>query len=93
VIIDEIDKMECLSSLFRKAVPNALDSQNPVLASLAEKGGPFIESIKSREDIELHRILVSNRNSLADTVPDGMRRRLKPKSSIATPPGANDLRR
>lgn len=74
-VIDEIGKMECLSALFRKAVLNALDSPNPVLASIAEKGGPFIEGIKAREDIELHRILIGNRDSLAVSLIDGIRTR------------------
>lgn len=74
VVIDEIGKMECYSPLFRKAVLNALDSPNPVLASIAEKGSPFIEGIKAREDVELHRILTANRDFLAVIIVDAVKR-------------------
>jgi len=39
IIIDEIGKMECFSSLFRKAILELLDSPNPVLATIAVNGG------------------------------------------------------
>jgi len=73
VVIDEIGKMECFSPLFRKAVLSALDSSNPVLASIAERGDPFMEGIKSRKDVEIHTIVISNRDVLGVSIMDGIR--------------------
>jgi nucleoside-triphosphatase THEP1 len=73
VVIDEIGKMECFSPLFRRAVLSVLDSSNPVFASIAEKGGPFIRSIKDRRDVELFRVLTVNRDSLAVSIIDRIR--------------------
>jgi len=73
VVVDEIGKMECFSPLFRGAVLSALDSPNPVLASIAERGDAFMEGIKSRSDIEVHKILTSNRDLLGVSIVDGIR--------------------
>jgi len=64
VIIDEIGKMECFSSLFRETLIKTLDSENPVIGSIAQKGSPFIEKIKEREDVMLVTVSEKNRDSL-----------------------------
>ena len=66
VIIDEIGKMECLSPLFRETLVRTLDSPNPVIASIALRGGPFIEGIKNRNDVAVTAVTEKNRDSLAD---------------------------
>ena len=64
VVIDEIGKMECLSSLFRASLITVLDSENPVIGSIALKGGPFIEKVKGRKDISLIEVTQKNRDEL-----------------------------
>jgi nucleoside-triphosphatase len=64
VIIDEIGKMECFSPLFRETLVRALDSLNPVIASFALKGTPFIEALKDRTDVFLVGVDEENRDSL-----------------------------
>jgi nucleoside-triphosphatase len=64
VIIDEIGKMECLSPLFRETLIRTLDSANPVIGSIAERGNPFIEKIKTRKDVFLVTVSERNRDSL-----------------------------
>ncbi len=64
VIIDEIGKMECYSSLFRQTLARTLDSPNKVLGSVALKGGPFIEQIKNRSDVRLTMVTEQNRDEL-----------------------------
>ena len=66
VVIDEIGKMECFSSLFKEAVLRVLKSKNPVLGSIALSGGPFITKIKQRDDILLIEVTKYNRDSLAE---------------------------
>jgi nucleoside-triphosphatase THEP1 len=63
VVIDEVGKMECFSSLFRQTLVKALDSDNQVLGSIAEKGDRFIQAIKARDDILLVRVTQDNRDS------------------------------
>jgi nucleoside-triphosphatase len=64
VVIDEIGKMECLSERFRQVLVETLNSENPVLASIALKGGPFIQSIKRRKDLVLLPISEKNRDAM-----------------------------
>ena len=65
VIIDEIGKMECFSPLFRETLIKTLDSANPVIGSIAQKGPPFIEKIKERKDVRLVTVSEKNRDSLS----------------------------
>jgi nucleoside-triphosphatase len=53
VLIDEIGRMECFSSLFRETLVAVLDSPNRVVGSIALKGDQFIEGIKKRHDVVL----------------------------------------
>jgi nucleoside-triphosphatase len=64
VVIDEIGKMECFSPLFRETLTRVLDSENPVIGSIALKGGPFIEKVKARENISLIEVTEKNRDDL-----------------------------
>ena len=66
VVIDEIGKMECYSSLFREALVRALDSPNLVVGSMSLKGGQFIQRIRSRLDLDLYVVSESNRDALPD---------------------------
>jgi nucleoside-triphosphatase len=68
VIIDEIGKMECFSGLFRNLVEQALDSDKVVLASIALKGGGFIENVKKRDDVRLVELVQRRRETLAEEI-------------------------
>lgn len=67
-IIDEIGKMECLSARFREIVTALLDSDAPVVATVALKGGPFIEAVKRRPDAALVELTERNRDQLLAVV-------------------------
>jgi nucleoside-triphosphatase THEP1 len=64
IVIDEIGKMECFSTRFRESLIGALDSENPVLGSIALKGSAFIEKVKRRKDISLIEVTEKNRDEL-----------------------------
>lgn len=64
VVIDEIGKMECLSSLFREALLRVLHSSNGMLASIAEKGDEFMDAVKRQPGVLLYRVDERNRESL-----------------------------
>ena len=66
VVIDEIGKMECLSRLFKQTLLDVLNSDHPVIGSIALKGDLFIRKIKERNDVELIQVSEKNRDTLID---------------------------
>lgn len=64
IILDEIGKMECFSQAFRQAAANALDAPNMVIGTITFGGDDFIQTIKKREDVEIHEVTVENRDFL-----------------------------
>ncbi len=52
-LIDEIGKMECLSKKFCKYIIEFLDSERPVVATIADKGTGVIAEIRKRSDVKL----------------------------------------
>jgi nucleoside-triphosphatase THEP1 len=66
VVIDEIGKMECSSTLFKETLVRVLESKNPILGSIALKGGQFIEKVKKRKDVHLIRVTEKNRDIYVD---------------------------
>jgi nucleoside-triphosphatase len=67
-VIDEIGKMECLSQAFCDAVQILLDSESPVLGTVALKGGGFIAGVKARSDVTLFDVTVKNREHLVHEI-------------------------
>lgn len=63
-LVDEIGKMECLSSGFVAAVRALLDSDRPVVATIGERGGGLIAEVKRRADVELWQITPGNRDAM-----------------------------
>jgi nucleoside-triphosphatase len=68
IILDEIGKMECFSRLFCEAAARALDSANTVIGTITLGGGPFIEAIKRRPDMEIIEVTKENREMLPEIV-------------------------
>jgi nucleoside-triphosphatase THEP1 len=68
VVIDEIGKMECESPRFRETVLKVLDSENPVIGSIAQRGGPFIQKMRERQDVTLVGVSETNRDSLLEAL-------------------------
>lgn len=64
IVIDEIGKMECFSAVFRHFVQNALSSETPVVASVAQRAGGFIAEVKDRWDVRLLNMDWDNRDHL-----------------------------
>ena len=63
VVIDEVGKMECFSSLFRQTLMKILDSDHQVIGSIAQKGDRFIQDIKARDDVLVVNVSEKNRNT------------------------------
>lgn len=64
IIIDEIGKMECLSSKFRALLNQILASPKRVIATIALHGPSLIASIKARPDVKVLEITKKNREAL-----------------------------
>jgi nucleoside-triphosphatase len=73
VVIDEIGKMECLSEKFRILIREILRSDKTVVATIAQKGTPFIEGLKKLPDIRLIEITEENREALLKEVKELLR--------------------
>ncbi len=73
IIIDEIGKMESHSDRFKDLVRELLSSDTPVLATIALKGGGFIDEIRKREDVRLVELNDTNRDSLVNIISEDMR--------------------
>ena len=67
VVIDEIGKMECFSSLFRKTVLDVLDMPNKVIGTISLRGDQFIKEIKKRSDVLVVEMSEKNRDELPNT--------------------------
>jgi nucleoside-triphosphatase len=61
-LVDEIDKIECESKKFTKLIVEILNSDKPVVATIAEKGTGLIGELKRREDVNLIEITPGNRD-------------------------------
>jgi len=68
IFIDEIGKMECLSNKFIALVRALLDSKILLIATIALKGGGFIEEVKNRQDVKVFVMDFKNRNFLLDDI-------------------------
>lgn len=66
IVLDEIGRMECLSSLFRKVVIDVLERRNPVLGTVALRGGRFIQQIHKRNDVRVIHVNEANRDRLVE---------------------------
>lgn len=68
IVIDEIGKMECLSGKFVKMIWEILDSDNMVIATISHTDGGIKGKIKQREDVELFKMNLDNRESLLNEI-------------------------
>ncbi len=67
-LVDEIGKMESLSKRFIAAMRELLNSRALVLATIAQRGGGFIEKAKQTKDAELWEVTRANRDELPERV-------------------------
>jgi nucleoside-triphosphatase len=68
VVIDEIGKMELLSSQFREAVTHALNSDKKVLGTIMFNPHPFADDVKRRPEVEILLVTRDNRIDVAEKV-------------------------
>jgi nucleoside-triphosphatase len=76
VFIDEIGKMETLSSNFVETVESILNSSVVLVATVGLRGGGFIEAVKQRPDVLLRTVSRTHRDRLPAEIADWVRKRL-----------------
>ncbi len=68
VLIDEIGKMESFSRRFRRWVEDVLNQADLLIATIALKGTPWMETLKKRPDVQLRMLTGSNRDRVCGEV-------------------------
>ena len=68
IVVDEVGKMECLSSRFVRAMEGLWSAAVPLLITVAQKGGGFIARIKSLPGARVLTVNLDNRDSLPETI-------------------------
>ena len=85
IVIDEIGKMACFSARFVSFVETLLDGGQPVLATVALRGGGFIADVKRRADVEEVAVTAKDRDWVVGEVVRRVRvgERLTPRPLIS----------
>jgi nucleoside-triphosphatase len=68
VVIDEIGKMELLSTAFQRAVIEVLRRQRPLLATIMLAPHPFADELKAQPDTTLFELTETNRDDVRGLV-------------------------
>jgi nucleoside-triphosphatase len=68
IIVEAIDKMECYSERFKKLVREILDSDKPVIATIALKVSAFINDVRKWGAVCIIKLNQVNRDLLVDGV-------------------------
>lgn len=68
IIIDEIGKMELFSNRFKDLVGEALDSENPVLATIIFVKHPFADRVKRRKDVKIVDVSKKSKTEVVDSI-------------------------
>jgi len=68
IIIDEIGPMEECSEAFKDLAVQCLNSPKRVIATIKEKGSPFVETIKARDDCRIFHLDLGNRDRAAEEI-------------------------
>jgi nucleoside-triphosphatase len=67
-LIDEIGRMECLSTAFVRVMRQLLDGGRPFVATVGERGGGFIDEVKRRPSAEVWTVTEATRDLMPDRI-------------------------
>lgn len=68
IVVDEVGRMECLSSRFVAAMERLWPAPVPLLVTVAEKGGGYMARIKTKPGARLITVTPANRDALPDRI-------------------------
>jgi len=63
-LVDEIGKMECLSTIFVAAMRRLLDSRSPLIATVGQRGAGLIAEVKRWRDVEVWEVTLATRDAI-----------------------------
>jgi len=66
MVVDEVGKMECLSSRFVAAMEKLWQAPVPLLVTVAERGGGYMARIKDKPGVRLITVTPANRDFLPE---------------------------
>jgi nucleoside-triphosphatase len=70
IVVDEIGKMECLSPRFVGAMEKLWAAAVPLVVTVAEKGGGYIQKVKEKPGKILITVTPANRDELPERIID-----------------------
>jgi nucleoside-triphosphatase len=82
-MIDEIGKMECISSQFRHRVREILDAEIPLVATISLRGDAGIDAVKTRDDVLVYQVTRENRDTLAGEITGAVRMLMHEPGSLS----------
>jgi nucleoside-triphosphatase len=68
VVIDEIGKMELLSTAFREAVLDGLDSPKALIGAITMARSPWVNAVRARPDVTVMEITPANRSAIPELI-------------------------
>lgn len=77
IVVDEIGKMECFSTVFVSLARELLDGPGVVVATVALKGPEFISEVKRRGDVVIYEVTERNRETFAERLATDIRAALR----------------
>lgn len=66
ILMDELGVFESGAYLFQNQVFEILNSSKPVIGVIKDKPSPFLDKIRQRPDVGIHRVSLENREQLVD---------------------------
>jgi nucleoside-triphosphatase len=64
ILIDEIGKMELYSNRFKEVLLHCFNSDQRVVATIMSRPHSVVDKLKSRQDVDLLKVTLKNRNQL-----------------------------
>ena len=68
VVLDEIGFLESASPAFCQGILHLLDGDQPVLAAVRDKPGPFLDQVRSHPNVRCFAITPENRETLLEEI-------------------------
>jgi nucleoside-triphosphatase len=68
IVCDEIARMELMCPEFAPMVRRCLDSAAPLLGAIQQRRDPFLDEVRSRQDVRMLEVTAGNREALVDEV-------------------------
>jgi nucleoside-triphosphatase len=84
IVIDEIGRMELLSSRFKEAVLKAIESNKYILGTIMQGPDAFADRIKKLPSVRLIMVTIANRGLIMKTLPEDLKEIINEDFSKAT---------